>query len=574
MVKRFDALLHPHPHHAPWHALCAGGVAVLGLPSGPSPLAMVAGLALFLRLLPDLSVRRGAWLGFLFGVAYFGVGFSWLLTSLHVYGGISLAVSLAMLLGLSAVMSLYPALFGGLLPLLLPRRVPPHAGPLPATSPSSGRMMGRYGLLPLAAPALWTVTEWLRAHVLGGFAWNLVGYAWNPWLPMLQLADLGGVFLLSWLMVFSASVLAMVWLRRSGWREMVIVGGMLGMVLGAVSFHGLWRMETLSTPVAHTSDTQTGVASLRVGIVQGNIPQQLKWSSAYRNEAMDRYLTLSRRLPRALDLIIWPETAIAFFLQANPLYLDQISHLVQERGTPLLTGTPMVDPGEKGTHRYYNSMVLLDGTGSLTRRYDKHHLVPFGEFIPFRRFVPSTFKKFTEGSSDFSSGPGPVPLSWEKGDIGPLICYEAIFPDEVRQLALTGVAWLVNITNDGWFGDWAKPQHLAMVRLRAIENRLPIIRAANTGISAVFDAVGRRLGHIPGDEAGTLVVTLPRGRGDSFYRQSGPYWVWGWMGLCLLSVWLSRMRWCAVEGPTDRSNGGVRNLSQGREPTDDTEARR
>ena len=507
----------PPPAHAAWYALFAGGLAVWGLPSAPSPIALILGLAILMSLLANLSSLRGAWLGFLFGMAYFSLGFSWLLTSLHVYGGLSSAVSLVMLLGLSATMALYPALFGALLPRLI----------LPS----------KPWLLPLAAPALWTVTEWLRAWLLGGFAWNLVGYGWNPWGHMLQVADLGGVFLLSWLMVFSGSVPVVLWWRRSEWKEILLGLIILGMVLGSVFLYGIWRMQTPLIRPSQTTQKQESQTSIRVAIVQGNIPQQLKWHASYKGKTVARYVTLSQNLPKPLDLVVWPETAMAFFLQSHPHYLSQISLLSQELQAPLLTGVPIIDLGNNGRFQYYNSMVMLDENGTLDRRYDKHHLVPFGEFIPFRAFVPTTFKKFTEGTDDFSSGPGPVPLSWHKGDIGPLICYEAIFPEEVRTLALMGVKWLINITNDAWFGDSAKPQHLAMVRLRAIENRMPVIRAANTGISAAFDSLGQELGRIMANEEGALVVTLSQGSGQSFFQGSGSFWTWVWVGLCLVS-WL------------------------------------
>ena len=513
-----------------WLALSAGSVAVEGLPSGFSPLALIAGLTLFLLLLPGRSSRRGAWLGFLFGLGHFGWGFSWLLTSLYAYGGLSLEISVAMLLGLAAVMALYPALFGALLPRLL----------------STHRVWS----LPLAAPALWTITEWLRAHVLTGFSWNLAGYGWSTWQPFLQIADLGGIYLLSWLMVWSASMLAVGWLHRSAWRKVIGVFVTLAITLGATAQYGIWRLDTLASP----SD-QTAPPAIRVAIVQGNVEQQLKWLPAHQGKTVERYLALSRTLPPALDLVVWPETAMPFFLHAYPEHLAQISQLIREAlQAPVLTGAPMMDQTAQGQAYYYNSMLLLDGSGSLHRRYNKHHLVPFGEFIPFRRWVPNTFKKFTEGTADFSAGEGAMPILWEKGDIGPLICYEAIFPDEVRALALTDVAWLVNITNDGWFGESAKPQHLAMVRVRAIENRLPMIRAANTGISAVFDQAGRELGRIAPNRPGTLVVTLPQGQGESFYRRSAPYWIAVWVGLILLS-WVVTRRDAALLEEQHRVDG-------------------
>ncbi|MBF0161219.1 MAG: apolipoprotein N-acyltransferase [Magnetococcales bacterium] len=497
------------------YALLAGGVAVLGLPSGPTPVALMLGLLFLILLLRPFSPRQGAWLGFFFGLSHFSLGFSWLLTSLHQYGGIPWLGSVLILVGFAALMALYPALFGALLNPLSPRP----------------------WLLPLAAPALWVVTEWLRAHLFSGFAWNLVGYGWERWSTFVQIADVGGVFLLSWLMVLPAAVGAACWLERATGRSVWLrsAAGLI-LLLGALHGYGEWRLTTLQNkPQAEQPP------SIRVAIVQGNIPQQLKWATDQQKNTVERYLQLSRTLALPVDLVVWPETAMAFFFRSNPDYLDQISQLSRELAAPILTGTPTIDrDSEEEPWRYYNSMVLLDESGSLDQRYDKHHLVPFGEFIPLRAWLPAHISKFTAGTEDFSSGPGPVPLPWHKGEIGPLICYEAIFPDEVRQLANTGVRWLINITNDGWFGDSAKPQHLAMVRLRAVENRLPMIRSANTGISAVFDASGQELGRIPPDQAGTVTVTVPPGSGESLYRQWGDLWIGGWLSLLLLSGWLGR----------------------------------
>ncbi len=502
--------------NAAGYALLAGGIAVLGLPSGPLPIALMVGLMILIILIPSFPARQGAWLGFLFGLSYFGLGFSWLLTSLHLYGGIPWIGSVGILLGLSAFMALYSALFGALLARLAPRP----------------------GLLPLAAPALWVATEWLRANLFGGFAWNLVGYGWDRWAPFLQIADLGGVYLLSWLMVWPASVGAALWLGRSRGREVWLHCGAVMVVMGVVFGYGEWRVAAL-----RASQQQDARPPIRVAIVQGNTPQQLKWAPDQQSGIVDHYLQLTRALPLPVDLVVWPETAMAFFFRAKPDFLDAIMQLSREINAPILTGTPTIDrESEEDRWHYYNSMVMLDQTGSLDRRYDKHHLVPFGEYIPFRAFLPAHLQKLTAGTEDFSSGPGPLPLSWDKGDIGPLICYEAIFPDEVRTLAAMGVRWLVNMTNDAWFGDTAKPQHLAMVRLRAIENRLPMIRSANTGISAVFDATGRELGRIAPDQPGTLVVTLPPGSGQSVYQRYGAWEIGGWLGLLFLSGWLARGR--------------------------------
>ncbi|MBF0414615.1 MAG: apolipoprotein N-acyltransferase [Magnetococcales bacterium] len=500
-------------------SFCAGAVAVLGLPPYHQQFLMILGLAVLIVLVSRVSWKRGAWLGFFFGLGHFSFGFSWLLTSLHRYGDLWMGLSLLILLLLAATMAVYTALFGGLL-----RRC--------ATQP---------GLLPLAAPALWVIGEWLRSHLFTGFPWNLAGYAWSDQERIVQVADLGGVWLLSWLMVFPASLLAWVWLRRFA-RYPVIAGGVL--LLGSLALaagYGTWR----SAELAALQHRDAGARPLKVALVQGNVEQSKKWDPKFREEGFIKYLGLSGGINEPVDLIVWPETAIAFFIQASPDNLKRIQTLSQRLGAPILTGAPMADrdgDGEmEGKWLFYNSMVLLDATGDLNRRYDKYHLVPFGEFVPFRQFMPSFIKKITYGSEDFSRGPGAVPMPWEHGAIGGLVCYETIFPHEVRELALAHARWLVNVTNDAWFGEAAKPQHLAMAQLRAVENRIPMIRVANTGISAAFDQLGRELGRIHPNEAGTLIVTVPQGSGMSFFQRSEPWWIGVWLLMVALAWFPGRM---------------------------------
>ncbi len=491
----------------------AGALSVVDFPATLTPFAVTAALTLLLILLTGRSARQGAWLSFLFGLGHFTFGFSWLLTSLQQFGAIEPPLAILMLLALAALMALYPALCGAVLPTLAARPT----------------------LLPLAAPALWVVSEWLRSHLFTGFAWNLIGYGWHEWENILQMADLGGIYLLSWLMLLPASLLASLWLRRPPVRRIALGGAALLLLLTTLSGYGHWRLSAASP--------DNSVAPLRVAIVQGNIPQQLKWATSQQQETLERYLRLTLSIPRPVDLVVWPETAMSFFFRAKPDYLQRIFQTSREIRAPILTGAPAIDrSSDEEPWHYFNSLFLLDEYGSLDQRYDKHHLVPFGEFIPLRQFAPPTFRKFTEGTEDFSSGPGPVPLTWAKGNIGPLICYEAIFPDEVRALAGTGVKWLVNITNDGWFGPSAKPQHLAMVRLRAIENRLPMIRAANTGISAVFDAWGRELGRIGPDQTDILLVDLPASRTESLYTRFGGWWLALWLLLLLIAYQRSRIQ--------------------------------
>jgi apolipoprotein N-acyltransferase len=511
-LSKFARFLIERERGPAYLATIAGMAAVRGLPPIQEEMTMMLSFAVLFLLLANTSPRRGAWLGFLFGLGHFTLGFSWLLTSIHTHGGFPLPVALLALLLFSGAMALYPAMFGALLHRLAPR---PE-------------------IVPLAAPALWVVTEWLRVRLFTGFAWNLTGYGWNDQDAILQIADLGGVYLLSWLMLFPAAILSLLWVRRREGKNLLIGFGVIIMVLGLAAIYGTIRLDT-----THKNNKWT--SPLRVAMVQGNISQDQKWSTKYRSANFSKYLDLSRSITAPVDLVVWPETAVAFFLQASSKALDRINELSHHLGAPILTGAPMADKDQDGNWDFYNSAVLLDESNDLEQRYNKHHLVPFGEYIPLRNYIPNSITKLTAGTSDFSSGPGSTPMRWNQGDIGMLICYEVIFPEEVRKLAATGVRWLVNITNDGWFGEAAKPQHLAMARVRAIENRLPLVRAANTGISAAFDQNGNELGRIPANEDGVLIVELPRGKGQSLFGKAGHVWIWFWLYLST-AAWLTSFR--------------------------------
>ncbi|MEO5376880.1 MAG: apolipoprotein N-acyltransferase, partial [Magnetococcus sp. DMHC-6] len=463
------------------------------------------------RILAVSSWLQGAGWGFLFGIGHFYLGFIWLLTSLHDYGGLSRPLSYLVLFVLSAAMSVYLALFGAMLPYLARRS---------------------WWLMALAAPSLWVVLEWLRGTLFSGFPWNLIGYAWDPWFTILQIADLGGVYLLSWLTLFLAALLAGMRHAHTSGRSRTVSLAVGLCVLGMAHGYGLWRIHHLTA----IQEKNLWVVPARIGLVQGNIAQNLKWDPAFQDKTVEIYQKLTRTLPGGLDLVIWPETAIPFLIQSSPEHLEQIDTLVMGQGASLLTGAPSAQRYENTSWHFFNSMFLLEGDGVLNRRYDKHHLVPFGEYIPFRDFIPATFTKFTEGTEDFYAGVGPALLPWTGGALGPLICYEAIFPEEVRQLARAGAKWLINITNDGWFGEEAKPQHMAMTRMRAVENRLPLIRVANTGISVVFDYLGQELARIPANVRQAIAVDVPRTSSDSLYRRTGLLWVWGCI---LLTIALS-----------------------------------
>jgi apolipoprotein N-acyltransferase len=233
--------------------------------------------------------------------------------------------------------------------------------------------------------------------------------------------------------------------------------------------------------------------SFRVGIAQGSIEQSLKWDEAYQGRTMEIYRGLTKKAADlGAHLVIWPESAAPFFISGDGPDAAVVGTIAKESRTFVLTGidTYARNPLSRTTD-FFNSAVLFSPSGEMTAKYDKTHLVPFGEYVPLKRFLPF-IKKLTAGVGDFKEGPGPVPLKFISDGIGMLICYEAIFPEIARGAVKNGAAVLVNITNDAWFGKSSAPyQHFDMSALRAVENRVFLLRSANTGISGVVDPTGR-----------------------------------------------------------------------------------
>ena len=289
---------------------------------------------------------------------------------------------------------------------------------------------------------------------------------------------------------------------------------------------GIYRLSG-AAPVG-----EAAIADARIRIVQPNIDQAVKWSPEKRQEALDKLATLSDRRtdPETLGAmsfseIVWPETALPFFLTEDPQALARIADLLSP-GTILLTGAPRVEPTDdlaEGGRRYYNSLFAIDDTGAIRAAYDKVHLVPFGEYMPFGSLVSRLgVGELFRGIGGFSPGPRRTRISLAgHPSFSVLICYEAIFPGEVLPEG-DRPDYFVNITNDGWFGHSVGPyQHLDAARMRSIEEGIPMVRAANTGISAIIDAYGRTVASLPLGEEGVLDGFVPSDRPKSFSQRAG-----------------------------------------------------
>jgi apolipoprotein N-acyltransferase len=359
------------------------------------------------------------------------------------------------------------------------------------------------------------LAEFARGHVLTGLPWNLIGQALLGNGPMLQLAALFGVYGLSLLAVLlftsPAAIFAPVGSGLAGGRSAVVLAGL---ALLAVAIGYVWGARRL----ADADLPSTGV-TLR--IVQANVDQANKWRPENSAEVFTEYLDLAKgggTTPglNGINLVIWPETAVPFLLGETSEALLAIADALPE-GTSLLAGSVrLVEPrdaeGLPLPRRVYNSLLVIDDKGQPVSHYDKIHLVPFGEYLPFQDFLESLgAMQLTGVRGGFTAGTGPRLVDIPGAPAAsPLICYEIIFPDDVADVNRRP-GWLLNLTNDAWFGTSAGPyQHFDQARTRAVEQGLPVVRAANTGISAIIDPYGRVVAELGLGEEGVIDGTLPR----------------------------------------------------------------
>ncbi len=460
-------------------SLLFGMIAALSLP----PLYVLPGLLGFagwLWLLQRAGSRRKAFLvSWSFGLGYFIVGLYWIAIAFFTDAEKFGALAIPAVLLLCAVMGLFPALAGTTIALVRPRH------PVAAA---------------LAMAAAWTIAEWLRAHFLWGFPWNLIGYVWIGVPSISQVAAWIGIYGLSFLTVFTGALFLTVVLFKGRAR---LLGPAVALVFLLLSMtFGGYRLAGSS--VEHWPET-------RLRLVQANIAQHHKWDPEQLARGFEKHLDLSVA-PAASEVthIIWPETAAPYRLEEDAFAREMIADVTPPGGL-LITGFNRFDRNSE-PKRAWNSLGVLDPAGDLIESYDKRRLVPFGEFLPWRSLLSTIgLKKITAGSIDFQSGPGIQTLAFDGlPAFSPLICYEAIFTRDVVDRG-DRPAWLLNVTNDAWFGHSSGPyQHLAMARMRAIEEGLPLVRSANTGISAIIDPYGRIEAALALGETGVLDGALPK----------------------------------------------------------------
>lgn len=405
----------------------------------------------------------------------------------------------------------------------------------------------------LLIPSAWVVTEHLRGFDLfSGFPWALLGYSLIDLAAARALAGLIGVYGLSFLLLLVAGLL---------WAPSAIRLSGLAAVGVVVGVGGWWP--------AHGGPDPPGPPPLRVGIVQGNIPQEEKWDPALAQEAFDVHVSLSSGIAPAgsLDLIVWPEASVPVFLELQGAYREAVSGLASTQASTLLVGGVGVErSATHGDVHFFNSVFAVDPGGRFVTRYDKSRLVPFGEYVPLR-WLLGFLSGLATGIASGDITPGPRPTALHVDALGPyapapLICYEVIYPDLVREAVRAGANVLVNVTNDAWYGRTSAPhQFLEIAAMRAAEHRLPMVRAANTGVSAIVDATGAVRSATPIFERRVLRAEVERGpEGGSPYTRFGDWAVFASWGIL---AWAGGRRVVGTGRRREPGDGGASARSSG-----------
>jgi len=386
------------------------------------------------------------------------------------------------------------------------------------------------GRLLIVMPAAWCGLEYLRGTLFTGFPWGVLGYSQFPASRLIQIGDMTGVYGVSFLPVLwnAGLFIALLWLTKGDWKGIRVSGktafaslASAGVLLCGVYAYGMWRIDQVDRAAA-------AAPHRTVAVVQGNIDQAVKWHPAFQIDTVKTYLRLSRSVSADMPrLIVWPETAMPFYLNETPRLTKMVNDGIAGLSGEILLGSPAF--GRRGGRDvYYNRAYLLRPDGTVTGRYDKAHLVPFGEYVP--RWLPFVGKMVT-AVGDFIPGRAGKTLPWHDTALGVQICYEIIFPDLSRELAANGAGLIVNITNDAWYGETGAPyQFFEMAAFRAVENRRAVVRSANTGISGFIDPAGRILRKTGIFTEAAVSEPVPVMTGTSIYGRIGDAFVF----LCLI----------------------------------------
>lgn len=489
---------------------------------GLDGLAWIA-LVPLLYALKDHSAGTGFGVGFITGLVHFLSLLYWLVPVMGTYGYLPMFLSVSVLILLAAFLALFIALFSAALTA---------AGRKPA---------GCLTLIPL----VWVALEYIRSFIFSGFPWELLGYSQYNRLQLIQISDILGVYGLSALIAFvnGAIFITLLHLVKRRWQQTDITkrlaaGSMIAFILGVAltGSYGHWRLKTIDSLIAMAPKT-------RISVIQGNIDQAVKWDPAFQIETIKIYNQLSSSASKQQpDLIVWPESATPFYFLYDVAPSEMVFAGIRQSETDYLIGSPSVVRTD-GRMQYYNSAYLIIPEEKTMGQYDKTHLVPFGEYVPFKKWLPF-LGKIVAQVGNFKEGQVGKTLPWRSEQLGVQICYEIIFPELSRAMTKNNASILVNITNDAWFGKTSGPyQHFSMTVFRAVENRRSLARSANTGISGFIDPAGRILASTELLQEAVATQMVPLLKERSIYTQIGDLFARICLALVLLIMLIEIFRW-------------------------------
>lgn len=440
-------------------------------------------------------------LGFITGLTHYLSLVYWLVYTMQTYGNLPFWTAVPLLFLLAAYLSLYIAFFSMIISWLKPK--------------------------PLACfviiPFLWVSLEYIRSFLLSGFPWELLGYSQYKNLAVIQISDIFGVFGVSYIIALANGMffIILLYIKKKQFQSGPVTKKHAAMSLAcftAVLFmtiiYSHWRIK-------HTQEIMTDAPKINAGYVQGNIDQMVKWDPAFQKSSTQKYIDLSLDAKKQFpDLLVWPETAAPFYFIHNTKMTNMVIKGIRESKAYFLIGSPSFIRREN-TIDYYNSAYLINPQGKTAEKYDKVHLVPFGEYVPLKKWLPFV-NKIVAQVGDFKTGKKGDTLKMGSYRLGILICYEIIFPELSGAAAKSGADLLINITNDAWYGTTSAPyQHFSMAVFRAVENRRSLVRSANTGISGFIDPLGEIYNLSPLFKESVMTKSLPVIKYKTIYSEHG-----------------------------------------------------
>ena len=493
-----------------------------------------AALFPFLTAISDIDGKAAFKAGFFMGIVHYSSLMYWTIYAMRIYGYMPYYMCIPAFLLFIFYLALYPAFFALLFSKLM-NHVDSH-GESPV-------------IILCLTPSIWTALEYIRSILFTGLPWELLGASQHNFLHIIQIADIFGVYGISFLIVLVNTMLFIIQksMRNDSWgierRHLYICGVITLALVSAALYYGEQRITNLDAG----ADKWTYKT---FSVIQGNIDQSLKWDKSYQNEVITKYISLSLKAgAENPDLIVWPETSTPFYFGIDPLKTKMVIEGLKPAGAYFLIGSPAADKKEitsseksfsEDVMLYYNRAYLLDPNGDIIGSYDKSHLVPFGEYVPLKHLFPF-IGKLVQEIGDFSSGKKGSIIEWNGNKIGVLICFEQVFPYLLRALSENGADVLVNITNDAWFGMTSAPyQHFSMGVFRAVESRKSLIRAANTGKSGFIDPVGRVVAETEIFEDAELTKQMPLNNETTVYVRFGDWFavfclLTGFIGVLIVS---------------------------------------